>query len=212
MRRAVAITTVALLLLAGAPAWSASKSVDQAEKVAQGLLKLDETVKSFQVQLDKVTTTLGTLTAGQGDLKKSYESFAKESKKMRSMFDSAKKSATQAAKKREDYLKAWQENQNKIQNEQLKAAAEARRAQLLPIIEKIAAAGGVVRDKFAPYVADLNDIETYLGNDLTPNGLATVQPMATKCTGDANTLKSALDDLSAGIQELAGQIGPGGAK
>jgi chromosome segregation ATPase len=209
MKRVMILTAAALLFVAIVPAWSAKKAVNESEKIAEKLLDLDKTVKEFEAQMEKVTTSLSTLTSGQGDLKQNYMAFSKESKKMQSMANSATKSAQNAAEKREAYLKSWEENQKSIQNEQLKAAAEARRNQLLPIIDKIKTAAGTFKEKFTPFTVDLKDIETYLGNDLTPTGLNAVQPMAQKCTGDGETLKSALTEFSSGIRELAGQIGPG---
>jgi ATPase subunit of ABC transporter with duplicated ATPase domains len=212
MRR-IAVLVASVCLAGGIPVWSGTKSLDQAEKVARGYQELEKMVAKFQGQLAKVSERLNELTSSKGgDLKEPYSAFEKESKKMRDMAREANKAGEKATKRKNDYLKAWEKNQKSIQNETLQAAAKARRDELSPLMDRIRSSADDLRDRFAPFVQDLTDIETYLGNDLSPAGLVTVQPLTKKCTDDAKELDKGLDELSKALRELAMRVAPGQKK
>jgi hypothetical protein len=120
--------------------------------------------------------------------------------------------ADKAADQREEYMKAWQKDQDKIQNEQLKAASEARRNQLKPVIEQIKNSLASGKDHFTPMMQNLKDLDLFLGNNLTEGGLAQAHDLIAQCNQSAAFVKEDIDRANAALHELAGLVAPGGAK
>jgi hypothetical protein len=119
--------------------------------------------------------------------------------------------AASSSNQRDQYLAEWQKAQEKMVNPELKAAAEARRAELLPAIEEIKASLGSARSNFDPMMQNLKDLQLFLGADLNTSGLATAQNLITKCNELATNVKNDIDKGNLGLRNLAARITPGGA-
>ena len=185
---------------------------NQAEKVAQKMLKFDQALTSASTQIDTTLASMNALSSASGaDLTSKYKAFASNVKKLESMSQKAKSQSQQATAQREQYLKQWESSQAKIQNEQLKAASAARREELMPKIEAIKTSLGTARDAFGPFMQDLKDLDLYLGNNLNPQGIAGASELMTKSTSAGEAVKTAIQQGQAAIKDLAASIAPGGA-
>ncbi len=197
---------VAALVFMGAAA------PDQAEKVAQRMLKFDQALTQAQTQIDTTLTSMNALSTASGnDLAAKYKEYSNNVKKLESMAQKAKAQSQQATAQREQYLKQWESSQAKIQNEQLKAASETRRNELMPKIEAIKTSLTSAKDAFQPFMQDLKDLNLYLGNNLNPQGIAGASELMTKSTSAGETVKTAIQQGQAAIKDLAASISPGGA-
>ncbi len=203
---------LALLLVFAAPVLAASSAASQADKVASKMLDFDKAVGEASAQIDLTLNAMNAIAAAPGaDMASKYKDFGAQVKKLQSMADKAKSRSQQATAQREDYLKEWQASQSKIQNEQLKSASEARRNELLPKIEAVKAAMGAAKDTFTPFMADLNDLNLYLGNNLNAAGVTGASSLMEKCNADGAKMKSDIATGQAALKDLATSIQPGGA-
>jgi chromosome segregation ATPase len=197
---------VAALVFMGAAA------PDQAEKVAQRMLKFDQALTQAQTQIDTTLASMNALSTASGnDLAAKYKEYSNNVKKLESMAQKAKAQSQQATAQREQYLKQWETSQAKIQNEQLKAASQTRRDELMPKIEAIKTSLTSAKDAFQPFMQDLKDLNLYLGNNLNPQGIAGASELMTKSTSAGETVKTSIQQGQATIKDLAASISPGGA-
>jgi hypothetical protein len=202
----LAVTLASALLFMGAAA------PNQAEKVAQKMLAFDKALGQASTQIDSTLGAMNALSAAQGtDLVNKYKAFSGEVKKLDSMAQKAKAQSQKATAQREQYLKQWEANQGKLQNEQLKSASEARRNELMPKIEAVKTSLGSAKEAFIPLMQNLNDLNLYLGNNLTPAGITGAGDLMKKCTDDGATVKTGIEQGMAAIKDLAASIQPGGA-
>ena len=202
-------TAVALLLAVPALVLAAAPP-DKAEKVAQKMLGLDKSIQQAATQIDKSLASLNALAQPEGDLVAKYKEFSKNVDALDKMSQKAKSNAASAAKDRDAYIAQWKSSQDKIQNPDLKAASEARRAELEPKIEAIKTSLGSARETFTPFMQDLKDLRTFLANQLNPGGVAAAQTLITKCNESGEKVKSDLSQGSAAVRDLASSIQPGG--
>jgi Skp family chaperone for outer membrane proteins len=202
--------TLALMVVMALPVLAASPT-SQADKVAAKMLDFDKYLSAASAQ---ITTTLASLnamsTANGSDLVSKYKDFGKQVQKLDDMAKKAKAQSEKSSAQRDEYLKQWQASQDQIQNEQLKASSEARRAELMPKIEAIKTSLGSARDTFGPFMQDLKDINTYLGNNLTPQGVAGAADLITKCNTDGTKVTADIAKGQESIKDLANSIQPGG--
>ncbi|HEU5181809.1 MAG TPA: DUF2959 family protein [Candidatus Polarisedimenticolia bacterium] len=197
---------VAALIFMGAAA------PNQADKVAQRMLKFDAALTQASTQIDATLASMNALSSASGaDLTAKYKDYANNVKKLESMAQKAKAQSQQATAQREQYLKQWESSNAKIQNEQLKAASQARRDELVPKIEAIKTSLGSAKEAFGPFMQDLKDLNLYLGNNLNPQGITGASELMTKSTSAGETVKTAIAQGQAAIKDLAASISPGGA-
>ena len=182
------------------------------EKAAAAMMKYDATIREGVAQMDAVIGSLKGLRSAEGsNLVARYKEFSKQVDTLDRLQKEVAKDAQAAAKQQNLYLSQWQEAQDQIRNSNLKAAAEARRAELLPAIEKIKSSLGSARTNFDPMMQNLKDLQLFLGNDLTATGLATAQSHIDRCDVTASWVRADIAEGVQGLRDLATRIRPGGA-
>jgi hypothetical protein len=205
-----ALVTVVSAALCGA-LWAAAP-MSGAEKAAEAMLKVDTMLQKATAQMDAVIASLNGLGAAQGsDLVAKFKEYSKQVDTLDKLQKSVAKEGEAAAKQREQYLADWQKAQDKIQSPDLKAAAEARRSELLPAIEELKANLATAREHFNPMMQNLKDLQLFLGADLTAGGLAAAQPLIAKCSEASTVVKSDIESGTAALRNLSARIKPGGA-
>ena len=199
-----ATALVALVVTACAPQKTAP------EKAAAAMLKYDATIREGVNQMDAVIEALKGLRSAEGStVAAQYQYFSKQVDALDKLQQDVTSDALAAAKQQDLYLSQWQEAHDKIQNPELKAAAEARRSELLPAIEQIRSSLGSARTSFDPMMQNLKDLRLFLGNDLTPTGLAAAQGQIDKCDVAAARVRADIALGTQGLRDLAGRIQPG---
>jgi chromosome segregation ATPase len=202
--------TLALTLLLAVPALALAAAPDKAEKVAAGMLKFDQALGAASAQIDATLNSMNAMTKSDGSLVDNYKTFTKEVENLDKMAQKAKSNSEKANAARDEYLKQWQASQANIQNAQLKAASEARRAELGPKIEAIKSSLASASATFKPFMQDLKDLTVFLGNSLNAATVASASDMMTKCNTDGASVKADIAKGSAALKDLAGSIQPGG--
>lgn len=203
--------TMAFALTLTAPVMGASPT-SRADKTAKNMLKMENALKEGAAQMDSIIASLNSLSSAQGsDLVSRYNEYSKQVEEMNSTAKKVKSKAEKAKSQREDYLKAWKKDQDKIQNEQLKQASEARRAELEPLIKQISEGLTSASKNFTPLLQNLNDLNLFLGNDLSAHGFTTAQPLIAECNKSAEIVKEDVEKANEGLRNLAARIMPGGA-
>ena len=199
------MAAIALPVLAAAP-------TSQADKVAQKMLDFDKFLANTSTLIDNALAAMNAMNGASGpDLVNKYKEFGKQVKKLEDASAKAKEQAKKSAAQRDQYLKQWEASQATIQNEQLKAASEARRTELMPKIEAIKSSLTAARETFDPFMQNLRDLNTYLGNNLSPQGMAGTADLMGKCTTDGNSVKENIGKGREAVKDLAASFQPGGA-
>jgi seryl-tRNA synthetase len=212
MRRTLSrsIAAATLILALASPATGASPT-SRADKTAKNMLKMESALTQGAAQLDSIIASLNSLSTAQGgDLVSAYNKFSKQVEEMNSTAKKVKSKAEKAKAQREDYLKAWKKDQNKIQNEQLKQASESRRAELEPFIKQISEGLTSASQNFTPLLQNLNDLNLFLGNDLSTHGFASAQDLISECNQSTELVKQDVEKANQGLRNLAASITPGG--
>ena len=213
MKKLIRIAFVFVVALAlVAPAFAASSAAN-AEKLAQGFLKFEAGLKNAQAQVNAVLKSLNDVSTATGaDVTKKYNTFAKEVKNMQGEAKDIKGDAADAQKARDNYMAAWQADQKKIQNPDLQKASEARRAELQPNIDNLKEALTNAGATAVPFLQDLTDLTLYLGNNLTPSGIAGASTLIQKCNTDGAKVNADIDTGIGALKALGAQVAPSVAK
>jgi Protein of unknown function (DUF2959) len=102
-----------------------------------------------------------------------------------------------------EYFKNWDEQAAQIQNEHIKSRSVARKQEMQNRFTKITMSSTTLGDSYRPLMADLQDIQTALGTDLTVGGIAAIQDDAKKANQDAIPLRKVGADLVEQLRDLS---------
>jgi Protein of unknown function (DUF2959) len=171
------------VLLAG------TANADQAQLAAS----MKETRLEAAQTRDQLAAALATLTAltkqKEGDLNPAYKAYCAEVPKTEVAAGATRARVTWMQGDGFKYFDGWQKTINTINNKSLKKDAQKRLDATKKSYLKASASFQEAGEKFKPFLADLNDIQKVLANDVTANGVKAIR----STVNDANFRFKAVD-------------------
>ncbi|MBE0568123.1 MAG: DUF2959 family protein [Deltaproteobacteria bacterium] len=206
---AVFITTVLLGAITGLTG-CATTSMDRATKTTTSMQAVEGDYKQASVQIDATRASLEDLIKpGQGKLKKAYGDYAKNVEKMEKVGKQLNTHTEQMRVRGNEYFAEWESSYT---SPEIRELSERRRNEMREIYAKIPEASIGVPGALKSYLTDIKDIQTYLSNDLTPQGVETIRPMAQRAVTDGENLKEAVKPVLIAIDRVKTEMTPGGKK
>src|SRR6185503_1292794 len=101
--------------------------------------------------------------------------------------------------KRNEYFARWEEKVSEIDNPNIRASAEAKRARLRESHDRITTASAQAKDAYEPFMRDLQDTRRFLGGDLNRQSVSMLGEVQKKATANGATVK---EKLGVVIREL----------
>ena len=199
-----------LLLVAAGCSSSGEKAVSRSEKTVDSIADFRSQVADASSQLDKTMASLDGVMNASGDRKKAFETYMKEVANLKSEGDDAKRRSDDLRDRSKEYVAKWQSDVANVSNPELKAQADARRAQIQDRIDEVQTNARAAGDAYRPLMKELTDIQTVLANDLTAANVQGVTPVAAQAREHAAALRKSLDGFVAELDSLRGAIGPRG--
>lgn len=190
---------------------ASSSGLERSESIQTSLDRVDEDVERITSQINSVNSALSELTRqGQGDIRGSYNRFSEEVSELREM-ESELESNTEAMESdAENYFEGWSKSADEYENAELQRRSEERRNSLSQRYERISQNSQTVKEILRSYVSDVNEIESYLSNDLTSQGINSIAGIADDAVNEGEQLKNELNTLQSAIASARDEMRQGG--
>lgn len=180
------------------------------EKKQKAVSSIEEFHKEVSKNINQITETIAALNqigkSGEGDLFKPYQNFAKQLNRTTDNSRSMSKHAEDMAIKGEEYFATWEKELSGIMNSALRAKGEERRRELSKSFNRITSMAQEVQTAYQPFIVDLTDIKTALGNDLTTQGMVSMKPYITRANENAKIVISKLQSLADEIDRVTNAL------
>ena len=154
--------------------------------------------------------SLDELTQTQGDMRPVFQRFSDTLDDTEKVAARTRRTGQTIREKQADYFAQWQKESAEITNPQIKAATEARQAEVRTKLSNLSQTGRTAGDLYDPFISDMRDIRTYLSNDLTPGGVKKIQPTIEKARQDGAALLKALDEFNRASADVQASLRPTG--
>lgn len=169
-------------LLAGC----ATSPVERRENVAHDVTDVKSGMIETRGQIDKTLASLDSLVhAPPSSLEKAYKQYASDVDTLKKQSNTLEKNASQLQKERENWLSKWQASQGDLRNEELRNVSQERRTALASRFNDLRESFQEAEGAFRSFIANLDDVKTVVGNDLTPRGIDAIS--RTAVVENANT-------------------------
>jgi len=205
------ISWIGVIVVAVWVAGCASTPYERREATSSSLVDLRDSMVVTRGQIEQTLASLNGLTSAPPDqLRDTYKQYAKDTDKIAKQAVTVDKESRQMRSRSKQWLAGWQKSQAEVQDPELKALSESRRAQALERIQNIDRSLAEAREAFAPFVKNLQDVKQVVGNDLTPNGVAAVSETAVVQNANqaGTTAARALDVTIAELDALTQTLTP----
>lgn len=182
----------------------------------KAVASIEEFHKDLMKNLNQVTETLAALNhiakTGEGDLYKPYKNFVKQLNRTADNSQSLRKHAKDMAVKGRQYFDTWEKELSNVINSDLRSKGEERRGELSKTFNRIANLAEEFQTTYQPFIIDLTDIKTAIGNDLTTTGVVSLNPYITKANNHAKIITKSLQELADEVDRLtnalSSRVGP----
>jgi Protein of unknown function (DUF2959) len=150
--------------------------------------------------IDGATQALKTLMQSTGEnVKSSFTAFSNSVKVVDARASNVRARADEMKTRGDEYFKAWESGSDT-------GMSKERHAELTSAYGKIKEEMLSAKEAFGPYLASLKDIQKLLSLDLTPQGLASAEPLASRAQADAADVKSRIKAVSEQVNAVSGHM------
>jgi hypothetical protein len=174
------------------------------------MAKQTKQIQEASPQIDMMLASLEELTRAQGDLRPAFKKFSDTMDETEKVAARTRKTGQTIREKEAEYFSEWQSQAAGIANPQIKAATQARQAEVKAKLGDLSQTGKVAGDAYEPFISDMKDIRTYLSNDLTTGGLRKIEPTIEKARRDGAALQKALDEFNRASDVVQASLKPTG--
>lgn len=203
------------IILWGSQAFFSGCATTGPEKKQKAVSSIEEFRKELSKNLNQVTETLTALNqiakTGEGDLYKPYKNFVKQLDRTTENSRNMSKHADDMAMKGKQYFDTWEKELSNIINSELRSKGKERRGEVSNTFSRITNLAQKVQSTYQPFISDLTDIKTALGNDLTTRGIVSMKPYITKANENAKIVMTKLqalaDDVDRVTNALSSRVG-----
>jgi len=192
-----------LVAIAALLAGCATSGYESGNKTAKNIQKAADKIGALSTQVDATLSALNDLVAHpQPDLRPQFKTFTAKMKALDSDAKEITKARMAMGDEGKEFLAKWDAEVAQINNEDIKARSENRKAEVTAKLQAIKRSYAEAEVAFKPFAGDLRDIEKYLSVDLTTGGLAAMKDVVTQASVHATPLKQSLDKLAADFKSL----------
>lgn len=207
-----------VLSLPACATMSKKTGVQRAESATISMQKVETDMKQASAQIDATNAALrDVLVTGQtaasqpADVKKSFDAYSNNVKKMNQIAKTMNASFDQMNTRGNTYFQEWSKEGGTYTNPQIQKLSQQERARLTGTFNNITASSAGVRGSLNSYVSQIKQIESYLSNNLSAQGITVIASIAQSATAEGENLKQSFMPVQTAIDQARVQMTPGGA-
>ena len=106
------------------------------------------------------------------------------------------------------HAESWDKELAAIQNEEIRASAQARKQEVTSRFDNVRTACQSVQAAVVPVQSDLRDVQRYLNSDLTMGGLSAIKDTATRVGRNAAPARESVAKLVSELRALGVAMAP----
>ncbi|MDF1614892.1 DUF2959 family protein [Desulfurivibrio dismutans] len=178
----------------------ATIGMDRAKKTTDTMQALENDYQQASLQIDATNAALRNLVLPtQIDTRKAYNVYTTEVKKMEALGTRLNRHADEMQSQRDAYFEKWETSYDSAEIQEL---SEQRRVEMRAAYEKIPEASIGVKGALQSYLNDIREIQRYLSNDLTPQGIDSIRPTADRAVKDGDRLQESIKSVLVAIGQV----------
>jgi hypothetical protein len=198
------------LLLIGIVAFVCScekNKLSRAINTSNSIHDVDDEMRRMATQIEVTATSLDVLVdADIADYKNAYDSYSRNITKLNHQGKIVLKRVDEMKSNSKEYFKEWEKKESTYTNQSIRDLSEQRRNKLAKSYDEVRISSIGIKDTYSAYSLDINEIDSYLANDLTPGGIKAMKPVIKKASQDLSSLKKSFTPVIEALDEIRSQL------
>ena|ERR1700674_3098570 len=186
----------------------ATTGMDRATKTTNSMQTVEGDYRQASVQIDATSTSLEDLIKpDQTNMKRAYDAYAENAGKMEKLGKQLDRHTEKMSTRGNAYFAEWESSYT---NPEIRELSERRRIEMREVYAKIPEASIGVKGALKSYLTDIGEIKKYLSNDLTPQGIDAIRPVARRAVTEGDNLKETVKPVLTAIDRVKSEMAQGG--
>ena len=141
-----------------------------------------------------------------------FKQFSKSLANLEATAAKAKKRAQDVKAQGQAYFAGWEKQLAQLKNPEIQTLAMQQKAKLQATFDSIRKVAEPLKAQFDPWLSDLQDLQKYLGTDLTISGVDAAKSMFAKTQTEGFEVQKSMDALVAELNTVAAALTPANVK
>jgi hypothetical protein len=182
--------------------------VQRTATAVDGLNAMAQELGSARQAVDDTLASLQELSTAQGDLLVPFQRFIDLHARVDEADQRLGERGEDMRNRARDYITNWEVEVYGVEDPNLRQQAETRRSDVRASYGRIADGTRALRDSMQPFRRQLDDLQTFLANDLTQAGVRAAGPSIQRATQAGRQVQQRMDALIAELDRVAGAMTP----
>ncbi|CAN5378873.1 hypothetical protein BH23BAC3_BH23BAC3_19710 [soil metagenome] len=188
-------------------ACSSTDNLQRSENMYTSLQTVDNNINEIVRQIDAINNSLNELVNTETtDLRRSFNRYSENVNTIRGMERGFAENTERMKSNAQSYFNQWDEEGRQYTNPDIQARSDERRAELGNAYERVEANTVGLREAFQAYVSDVSEIESFLSNDLTSQGIESMGSTANTSIRNGDNLKEELEEMQIAIRDTRSKM------
>lgn len=186
---------------------------ERSEKTSASISDVEQDISKVLQQINTTNTSLKSLTqSNPSDPKKSFKKYSDNVSKMGKSGEQLLEHTEKMRAQGKEYFEEWRTEGNNYTNPQIQSLSEQRRADLNTAFAEISNSSVGVKGALKAYMTDIEEINKYLSNDLTPAGIESISPVAASAIAAGESLKNSVMPVSQSLANAKAALSQAGTQ
>ncbi len=187
----------------------ASSPAKRTAEMSKQMTKQSANVDDIQRRVDAVDVAFNHLESSNPmNIRPAYDAFSDEVKNLKKAEKRSDSQYGSLLDTREAYIADWRTENKKLTNPTLKDAASSNYKQTIANYDALSNRASNMRSAYNTYVNDLDQIESFLKDNLSKNSIARITPVIKKARTHGETLKASAREYQTALRQAYSTIPP----
>jgi len=181
----------------------------QADKTGEGIASYRQEILDGKNAIDKTMASLDAIAAtATTNPRPAFEQYSKDVSNLESVANKIRKRGEDMRAKGQAYFAQWQQQLAQVKNPEIQQLGRQQKEKLQTAFDNIKTVAEPLKTQFAPWMSNLKDLQTYLSNDLTVNGVDAAKSLFRRTHDQGQEVQKSMDALIAELNTISATFTP----
>lgn len=198
-----------LLLITFILSGCSSTETTRSEETSTSMNTVEEHLNQLSEQVNETENALDNVSNATNDseIQEAYNTFSDDVSRTIEMKEQLNNLVEEMRSTSRQYISEWQSQAESYDNDQLRRGSEERRQELSQAFNSVMDNSGDVSRTLETYISDIEEIESYLSNDLTVDAVQAVYSLTENVDQSGESVRQAINRMQSSLSEAQEKMG-----
>lgn len=189
---------------------SGTEGIERQEKTTSSMQEVESNIQQVSAKIDETNSSLNNLVSTPSNLVQSFKSYSDNVNEMEETGNQLLSRMNDMSRQGNEYFEEWRKEGQEYTSPEIRKLSEERRLELRRAFTDVADASVGVKGSLDQYLSEVKEIQSYLSNNLSPDSVNAITPVAERTIADGRNLKQQLTPVQTAIDKTQSMMSTSG--